>query len=275
MSGTHKAVGRDDSRVRPSRLHATVSHCRVASRKVVRAARWLVFLTAACLLVWTLVVWQWQDPFTALYTRQQQKSLASAYERAESTWRREMRAAPGTAKSDLRPIATRYRQSLERGDPVGRLVVPRLGLDLMVANGSDPATLRKGPGRDRRSFVPGEGELVYLAGHRTTYLAPFSRIDVLRPGDRITVAVPYGTFVYAVTGRKVVSASDVSVLRSPGREALALQTCHPRFFASKRYVVFARLARGGFTTARDQRARRRTPSGPLRPRATALTGVTA
>ena len=214
------------------------------SRTVLQAARLLLFLAAACLLVWTLVVWRWHDPFTGLYTHQQQKALASAYARAESAWRGERELRPGPAGNRLAALARRYRVALERGDPVGRLTIPRLAVDLMVANGIDTSTLRKGPGRDLRSFVPGEGKLVYLAGHRTTYLAPFSHIDALRPGDRITFELPYGTFVYAVTRAIVVSASDLSVLRSPARETLALQTCHPRFFASERYVVFARLTSG-------------------------------
>ena len=72
--------------------------------------------------------------------------------------------------------------------------MPRLGLNMVFVNGTDTATLKKGPGRDPRTYMPGEGELIYIAGHRTTYLAPFARIDTLRPGDRVTLRVPYGTF---------------------------------------------------------------------------------
>jgi sortase A len=91
--------------------------------------------------------------------------------------------------------------------------------------------------------MPGENRLVYIAGHRTTYLAPFSHIDRLKPGDRITLEVPYGTFVYSVTHHRIVKATDLSVLRSPRHELLELQACHPRFFASHRYIAYARLIR--------------------------------
>ncbi len=112
---------------------------------------------------------------------------------------------------------------------------------MVVVNGTDAGSLKKGPGRDARTFMPGEGELVYVAGHRTTYSAPFSDIDDLRRGDRVRLRVPYATFVYRVTGHVIVPASDVDRLRSRGHEQLALQACHPRFFASHRYVVSAEL----------------------------------
>jgi LPXTG-site transpeptidase (sortase) family protein len=114
---------------------------------------------------------------------------------------------------------------------------------MVVVNGTDHDTLRKGPGRDLRTFMPGENRLIYIAGHRTTYLAPFSHIDSLRRGDRVTIEVPYGTFIYSVTRHRIVVATDLSVLRSPRHELLELQACHPRFFASHRYIAYARLIR--------------------------------
>jgi sortase A len=110
-------------------------------------------------------------------------------------------------------------------------------------NGTDHDSLKKGPGRDLRTFMPGENRLIYIAGHRTTYLAPFSHIDSLRRGDRVTLDVPYGAFTYSVTRHRIVVATDLSVLRSPRHELLELQACHPRFFASHRYIVYARLIR--------------------------------
>jgi sortase A len=91
--------------------------------------------------------------------------------------------------------------------------------------------------------MPGENRLVYIAGHRTTYLAPFSHIDRLKPGDRVTIEVPYATFIYTITHHRIVDATDLSVLRSPRHEVVALQACHPRFFASQRYIAYARLVR--------------------------------
>jgi sortase A len=193
-------------------------------------------------LVWTLVVWQWRDPLTSIYTELAQRRLADRYEAL-------LASAPAVEDGDLAAAGRTFRAHAQRGDPIGRLTIERLDLDVLVVEGTDDATLRKGPGRDRRSFMPGEGKLVYLAGHRTTFLAPFADIDRLRPGDRMSLETPYGRFVYAVTGHRVVEKTDLSVLRPTSRETLRLQACHPRFFASRRWVVSARLVqalpRGG------------------------------
>src|SRR5205807_6308228 len=137
----------------------------------------------------------------------------------------------------------RYRRDTHRGQPIGRIRIPRMHLNMIVVDGTDHDTLKKGPGRDLRTFMPGEDRLVYIAGHRTTYLAPFSHIDALRSGDRVTIEVPYGTFIYTVTRHRIVAATDLSVLRSPRHELVELQACHPRFFATHRYIAYARLIR--------------------------------
>jgi sortase A len=97
--------------------------------------------------------------------------------------------------------------------------------------------------------MPGQDRLVYIAGHRTTYLAPFSHINDIRVGDYIRLEMPYATFVYRTVRHYVVPATDLAVLRSPDREVLRLQACHPRFFATHRYLVDAKLVsvepRGG------------------------------
>ncbi len=197
-------------------------------------------------LAWAFVVWRWNDPLTGLYTRLQQDHLRTTYQRITDTYRslppaRTVSTAHEAAIVDLE--ARRYRASAASGAPIGRIIVPRLGLRMILVNGTDHDTLTKGPGRDLRTYMPGERELVYIAGHRTTYLAPFARIDALRPGDTITLVMPYGTFVYSVTGHVIVDAHDLAVLRSHHREVLALQACHPRFFATHRYIVWAKPIR--------------------------------
>lgn len=114
---------------------------------------------------------------------------------------------------------------------------------MIVVNGTSHDDLTKGPGRELHTYMPGEGELVYVAGHRTAYLAPFAHIDRLRAGDRATFELPYASFDYEVTAHRVVAADDVAVLRSHHHEVLALQACHPRFFASQRWIAYAKLVR--------------------------------
>jgi len=195
-------------------------------------------------LFWALLVWQWQDPFTALYTKWKQHQLASQYDKRARSFEPTISGASQAAEREsIAREAKRYRTSSTRGEVIGRLRVPRMGVNMLFVNGTDHDTLKKGPGRDRRTFMPGENRLVYIAGHRTTYLAPFSHIDRLRSGDRITIEVPYGTFIYAVTRHRIVKSTDLAVLRSPHHELVELQACHPRFFASHRYIAYAHLLR--------------------------------
>lgn len=209
-------------------------------------------------IAWALLVWQWQDPITALYTTYQQHRLAASYDRAFATYRAPFKL-PVVVKNHrvdvqaeqrlLANEARRYRLTLKRGQAIGRLKVPRLGLSIIVVTGTDENSLEKGPGWFTGSRLPGEGELIYIAGHRTTYLAPFADIDSLQRGDAVELELPYATFLYRVTGHVIVPSDDVSRLRSKGFETVALQACHPRFFATHRYIVDAKLVsiepRGG------------------------------
>jgi sortase A len=213
-------------------------------RRGIRLLGTVLAVAGGLTLVWALLVWQWQDPFTGLYTKWKQRQLASQYdERTRSFEPKISGDTQATERESIAREAKRYRKSSKRGEVIGRLRVPRMGVNMLLVNGTDHDTLKKGPGRDLRTFMPGENRLVYIAGHRTTYLAPFSHIDRLRSGDRITIQVPYGTFIYAVTRHRIVKSTDLSVLRSPRHEVVELQACHPRFFASHRYIAYARLLR--------------------------------
>jgi sortase A len=213
-------------------------------RRWVRILGTVMIVAGMLTLAWALVVWQWQDPFTALYTKWRQHQLTSQYARRVRAFHAPIATVSLAAeRRSIAREARRYRIGSTRGEAIGRIRVPRMGVNMILVNGTDHDTLKKGPGRDLRTFMPGENRLVYIAGHRTTYLAPFSHIDSLRPGDRITLEVPYGTFVYTVTLHRIVKATDLSVLRSPKHEVVELQACHPRFFASHRYIAYARLTR--------------------------------
>jgi sortase A len=240
-------------RVYPGRV-GTIDTALPVSRRLAlvrRLGHWLGTLLIAggvLVLVWAFVVWRWNDPFTALYTHWKQSHLSTEYRRIESTYKL-IPASPHTSVASEEKMvgreAARYRRTAAVGKPIGRIVVPRLGLNMILVNGTDHDSLMSGPGRDSASFMPGQGELVYIAGHRTTYLAPFSHIDAMQPGDLITLKLPYATFVYKATGHEIVAATDLSVLRSHHHEILALQACHPRFFATHRYIVWAKLVRVG------------------------------
>jgi sortase A len=228
-------------------------------RRALRLLGTLMIVGGLLTLGWALLVWRWQDPFTAVYTHWQQNRLASTFERRFEAYRPHVRSRDLAAvEQEVAVEARDYRRSLATGDPVGRLRIGRIGVNMIVVQGTDHDTLKKGPGHYVTTGLPGEHRLIYVAGHRTTYLAPFSAIDAIRVGDYVTFEVPYGTFRYRVTRHYVVAASDVAVLANRGREVLRLQACHPRFFATNRYIVDARLVafepRGGrsFTLPADR-----------------------
>jgi sortase A len=215
---------------------------------VIRRLGTLIILVGLGLLAWSATVYLWKDPFTTAYTAWEQRRLEESFDRRVETWRERyppsVDPSPAPVKpADVRGEARAYRRASQSGDAVARIEIPRLSLDVVVVNGTDSDELRRGPGRHLETFMPGERELVYIAGHRTTYGAPFSDIDDLERGDRVTVELPYATFEYEVTGHRIVDQYELSVLRTQGREELALQACHPRFFASQRYIVYARPVR--------------------------------
>ena len=130
--------------------------------------------------------------------------------------------------------------------PIGRIVIPRIHLEMVVVEGTSTSDLEKGPGHyDAETGVdtslPGLGAVIAIAGHRTTFLHPFRHIDELRPGDKIYLEMPYGTFRYSVYFHRVVVPTDWSILRPRPYEKLVLTACHPLYSASHRLAVFARL----------------------------------
>ena len=223
---------------------------RFAARRLIGT---LMLVSGLAVLLWAFAVWQWNDPFTAMYTRWQQHRLVGAHEKIVAEFRPVRPLAPTATPADeaaaVAKAAGRMRAAAAAGAPIGEIIVPRLHLHMLMVNGTEADALKRGPGRDERTFMPGQGQLVYIAGHRTTYLAPFSDIDKMRPGDTITLVMPYATITYAVTGHTIVESDDLSVLKSHGSEVVVLQACHPRFFATQRYIVWAKpvrvIPRGG------------------------------
>ena len=217
--------------------------CTAEMPRLTRLAGWALLGAGALALAWVLLVWQWQDPFTALYTHWQQHRLAQSFDRERAGYRA-VTPRPSGVESEQQAVALdaeRLRRTAKPGQAIGRITIGRIGLHIVLVEGTDHESLKKGPGRDARSWMPGQSRLIYIAGHRTTYLAPFSHIDAIRPGDAITLEMPYATFTYRAYTHRIVPANDMSVLISPPHELLELQACHPRFFATHRYIVYARL----------------------------------
>ncbi|MGH2739790.1 MAG: class E sortase [Actinomycetota bacterium] len=127
-----------------------------------------------------------------------------------------------------------------QGDAWGILKIPEIDLDVVVVEGVSPVDLKAGPGHYIQTPFPWEEKgAVGIAGHRTTYGAPFWSLDELDTGDLISLATEFGVFRYEVSRSLEVEPSALSVLRQTRRSTLVLTTCSPRFSASRRLIVFA------------------------------------
>jgi sortase A len=224
----------------------TAGTARSRARAVLRFIAAVLATTGALLLVDVAVTLLWQEPVSALVATRGQHELEDQL--ATASRRFERSAQPGSAsrpraRLDLARAARAYAAGLRTGRAFGRIEMPALERSFVVAQGTDTATLRKGPGHYPRTRLPGQRGTVAVAGHRTTYGAPFADLDDLRRGARLVVTMPYGRFTYRVERSRIVEPTAWWVTRSAGHERLVLTTCHPPFSAAKRLVVFARLSR--------------------------------
>jgi sortase A len=200
---------------------------------MLRFAASVMAVTGAMLVAIASVTLLWQEPVSALTASRAQDGLERDLAALE--------ARPARSRN-LRAAARRYGADLRPGEAFGRIAMPTLERRYALVQGTDAASLRKGPGHYPRTALPGMGRTIAIAGHRTTFLAPFKSIDRLRRGDQIRIRMPYGRFVYRVSRTRIVEPTDVWVTQDTGREQLVLTACHPLYSAAKRIVVFAALA---------------------------------
>lgn len=125
---------------------------------------------------------------------------------------------------------------------VAHLVIPAIGVDAYVVEGTDTQALAQGPGHYPDTPLPGEGGNCAIAGHRTMYGAVFNELDLLQPGDQIVVHTETCSLVYSVESIEAVDPSCVEVVAPTEEARLTLTTCHPEGSARQRLVVAARLA---------------------------------
>jgi len=142
-----------------------------------------------------LVTLIWQEPFTALYASGRQAAASSqlrALERAKLPASASAQLA-GLKGADARMtyLAQRLRTHARPGQALGRIQIPHIGVSFTFVQDTDANSLTKGPGHYADTVLPGEHGTVAIAGHRTTYLAPFRRIDRLHRGDRVVLTMPY------------------------------------------------------------------------------------
>jgi len=206
----------------------------------------LVLIQAGVLLLADVgVTLAWQEPVSALLAAREQAQLEDELARRERQTAGEAarlpRAVPDGTR--LRLLAAREAARVEHGEPLGRIELPTLGERHVIVEGTSTSNLRRGPAHYPDSSLPGQNGTFAVAGHRTTYGAPFSKLDKLDRGESIVAAMPYGRFTYEVEKTRILKPSDVWVTRRVRHERLVLTACHPLYSASERIVVFARLAK--------------------------------
>jgi sortase A len=215
-------------------------------RRLLRDLSSVLIISGLLLLADAGVTLVWQEPLTAvigLIKRDQIDRRFLSYRTAPLSVpeQRSLQELVGVHER-IAYLARREQRELGTGDAVGRIAIPSIGASFIVVQGTDEGSLEKGPGHYPTSALPGLGETVAIAGHRTTYLAPFRHLDALKPGERIVLRMPYGRFVYTVQYRRIVAPTAWWITANVGYERLVLSACNPLFSAAQRIVVFARLA---------------------------------
>lgn len=211
--------------------------------RLLRAGGWFLIAAGALILLYLV----YSMFFTSLVTQRAQGELLER-------WELQYGALDGTLPDEAATPDPQPTRAVEVGDAYAVMWFERPGSDvrpvhadpLFVVEGVDPESLKRGPGHYPGTAEPGQPGNVALAGHRTTYGAPFYHLDELRPGDEIhTIDRQQRTWVYEVTETRVVLPHETWVIGpdplESGRPVLSLTTCEPRFSAEKRLIVFAEL----------------------------------
>jgi sortase A len=214
-------------------------------RRIVRDFSSVLILTGLLLLVDGGVTLLWQEPVTAAIALIKRSDVSHQY--------LSYRTAPLThtqskavkqihdSKQRISYLARADLAAIKTGDAIGQIEIPKIGHTYNVVQGDQTSQLEDGPGHYPSTALPGMGQTVGIAGHRTTYLAPFRFINELHRGDRIYVTMPYGKFTYVVQKQQIVQPTDVWVVNNVGYDRLVLSACNPIYSASQRIIVFAKL----------------------------------
>jgi sortase A len=201
----------------------------------------------------------WGDPATGLYARWKQHQLGSALDKEYVAYAAALDLSPAAEerppaatqqeiaeydRERIEAAANRLQGKLKMGRPLGRIKIPRIGLNAVFVQGTRwGPDLSQGPGHYAQTSLPGVGRTMAIAAHRTTFGAWFRHIDSLKTSDRVSLRLPYATFYYRVFRHKIVNSGDWSIIRDRGFDTLVLSACHPLYSASHRWIVFAALVR--------------------------------
>ena len=187
----------------------------------------------------------WKEPLSTVYGSIQQGKAEDSLDDLADDFPSpaDLESVAGTKNLEDRvaELAKLFADEVKTGQGIGKISIPSIDVDVVVVQGTDTASLQKGPGHYPDTAFPGEGETIGIAGHRTTYLAPFRKINEIEDEDEIVLEMPYGTFTYTVQKHEIVDPNQVEIVDNVGYERLVLTACHPLYSAAQRWAVFARL----------------------------------
>jgi sortase A len=216
-------------------------------RSALRGLSTVLIVAGVLLLADAVTTLVWQEPVSAFLAQQDQNRLAGDLDDLEkakpSTLEQRALATLGAASQRIAFLARAQRRRAHHGQAIGRIRIPKIGASFVVVDGTGTEDLKKGPGLYPDTSFPGISGTTAIAGHRTTYLAPFRKIDKLVKGDEIVLDMPYARFTYAVEKRLIVDPTDTWVVRRVDHDRLVLSACHPLYSAAQRIIVFSRLVK--------------------------------
>ena len=218
-----------------------------AMRSTLRGLSTVLIVAGALLLADAVTTLVWQEPVSALLAHRDQARLTDELESLErvgpSGLQQRALAVLEDPAQRIAFLARALRREAEKGQPIGRIRIPRIDSDFVVVDGTGTKDLKKGPGLYPETSYPGIPGTTAIAGHRTTYGAPFRRIDELERDDQIVVDMPYARFTYEVEKQEIVDPTATEVIRDVRHDRLVLSACHPLYSAAQRIIIFARLVK--------------------------------
>jgi sortase A len=225
--------------------------------RVLRVISTMLVTAGVVVLADVGVTLAWKEPVSSIYGEIQQgkaeDELADLESRfpSNSDLRKAQRAPDITGRVEI--LAKLFAHKVDTGQAIGRIRIPAIDLDVVFVQGTDTASLQKGPGHYPDTAFPGQGKTIGIAGHRTTYLAPFRHLDQLQAGDEILLEMPYANFTYTIQKTKIVEPTAVQIVDNVGYERLVLTACNPLYSASQRIAAFAKLTDVSLFAAGDAR----------------------
>jgi sortase A len=233
---------------------STRDHCRVT--RALRILSVALITAGMVVLIDVAITLAWKEPVSSLYGSIQQARLADELAQVEDEFAagldlRRIERAEGVA-AKARVLADSFADGAEIGQALGRVRIPEIDSDYVLVEGADTSGLQRGPAHYLDTRFPGQGGTVGIAGHRTTYLAPFRHLDEVQRGDEVVLDMPYASFLYQVQKVRVVEPTAIRVVRNIDYERAVLTACHPLYSAAKRLAVFARLERVSLFAASER-----------------------